>query len=218
MNFVSKKVKALRKTIKQKGLDLPLAFWTIRHGLRLGKNVNPEVMSKSLMQNEEFRPFERSWLKTIKLVLKWCRDNNVEITEYSFVDIGSGDGIVCCYVASKLQFKEFLGIELSPSLFHLSQINRHLFLRKFGDKSTKLNFVNMGLEDFVPSKKKTIYFCFNSVNSDIIENWIYKNIDLLKESKLFWSNDAYLRRSSQLWKFRKEFWADKLISIFHFDN
>jgi len=218
MIFASNKVRELHKSIRQKFLDFPFTFWAIRHGLRLGKNVNPKVVSESLMQNGEYRPFERSWLKTIKHILKWCRDNNVEISEHSFVDIGSGDGIVSCFVASKMRFKEVLGIELSSPLFQLSQVNRNLFLEKFGDKSTKLNFVNIGLEEFVPSTKKTIYFCFNSVNSDVIENWIHKNIGLLKGSKLIWSNDIYLRRSSQLWKYRKEFWFEKSISIFDFDN
>lgn len=139
-----------------------------------------------------YNAFATVWLKNIDKLIGILKKAKINLSEYSLIDIGSGNGISTIYFAEKYEFKEIMGIEIAKKLHIISIEN----LKKRNSKHSEKNHININfycenVEDFKIKKEKYILFMFNSLQWKAFKNFIEKNLESLKtnNSILLLAND-----------------------------
>ena len=130
-----------------------------------------------------FNIFETVWLKNIDRIMSFIENKEISTRDYTFIDIGSGNGIACFYFALKFQFKKFIGLEICKDLHKQSLYFLEIFSKKMKFEKNKINLICTNILDYKLQDKKYLLFLFNSVNFEILELFIQKNIDYLKKNK-----------------------------------
>lgn len=113
--------------------------------------------------------YEASTLPKIQRVLKHL---GVNLSEYSFIDVGSGKGLVVIE-AAKHPFNEVIGLEISPHAHKIAEVN----IRAASKRTTlrapiKLNNVN-ALDYAFPAAKQVIYL-YNPFDEPILSELLNK--------------------------------------------
>tara|TARA_Y100000389_G_C17467626_1_gene527040 strand:+ start:5246 stop:5884 length:639 start_codon:yes stop_codon:yes gene_type:complete len=121
--------------------------------------------------------------------------------DYTFIDIGCGEGKVLDYVYSKKLYKNHIGIELETKMYNIATKN-------LSDKKIQIHNIDAGLYDFknVPT---VIYmneplYCIDRINSYLTyEKWFrkFKKIDNIYIIYLTASTGKYLLDSKAIEKY-----------------
>jgi len=90
----------------------------------------------------------------------------VDLSEYVFVDFGSGKGRVLL-MASEFPFQHVLGIELSPELHIIAEQNIGSF-RSHHQQCNMVNSINQDATQFEFPEKPLILYFFNPFSADIL--------------------------------------------------
>ena len=121
--------------------------------------------------------------------------------DYTFIDIGCGEGKVLEYVYSKKLYKNYIGIELETEIYNISTKN-------LSDKKIQMYNIDAGLYDFknVPTiiyMNEPFYF-ISRVNSYVTyEKWFrkFKKLDNIYIIYLTGSLNNYLLDSKAIEKY-----------------
>ena len=124
------------------------------------------------------------WLLNIKRLIKMA---SIDCREYSFIDVGCGNGIALCYANKKFLFKDFEGFDFETSSVEIAKSN----LKKINPSSvvTIGDAANFKLQD-----KCYFVYMFNPFDQEVMSLFIKNNIDTLKKhhSIIAYANDKYL--------------------------
>lgn len=103
------------------------------------------------------------------------------ISEYQFIDVGSGKGKMLFYNAIKNRpFKSYLGIEIDTDLHNAAEKN----LKNINIKLEKeISFVNENALEYKFNNEPKILFFFRPVNAELYRQIILNNKDSIKNSK-----------------------------------
>ena len=105
-------------------------------------------------------------------ILKKVKEYESNITKGAFLDYGSGKGF-SLYKAYQFGFKEVIGVEFAPKLYHISLNN----LKKLGVKNFKVYLEDAS--NFSPPKNTSLIFFYNPFNEEIMQK-VYKKIIKVK--------------------------------------
>ncbi len=122
-------------------------------------------------------PYEAMKSKNFYLVMNSL---NIEWSNYSFIDVGSGKGKVLL-LASKYPFQRIIGVELSRTLVEKAKEN----ISNFRPKSSflkRITLINKDIIDYNPTKENVIFFLYNPFNAEIMTSFV-KKIELLVKSQ-----------------------------------
>lgn len=98
------------QNLGEKNLDQRMGFHS--SGIHMPNDIHEEYQGKTI----EYEP------SPIAHVCTLLSDLDIPYSRFSFVDIGSGEGRLLCAV-SGFQFRQVVGIELSPSLHKVAMLN-----------------------------------------------------------------------------------------------
>jgi 16S rRNA G966 N2-methylase RsmD len=104
-----------------------------------------------------------------------------DMSEYNFVDIGSGKGKVLfnCLIKNA-KYKSYLGIEIDPKYHNIALEN----LQNINIEIEKeINFLNMDALEYVCVAEPTIYFINRPFSTACYQIFLEKNMDLFLNNK-----------------------------------
>lgn len=167
-------------------------FFCKRFGLQKIKYSRRKVRLALSHENElRDKPFDRSWLYTLDTSINKL-STFADLSNYSLIDIGSGDGLICIYVSCRFSFDRVIGIEKDEKLFELSSRNRISFLDVVPEHAKSISFQNIDFFSYQTADSPSVYFAFNPVSSKLMLRWIERQSNLLKDSYMIWTNDKVL--------------------------
>ena len=117
-----------------------------------------------------YQPSALHWLDTINEYF----EKNINIENYSFVDVGSGKGKVIFYNLIKLQkYKNYIGIEIDQK-YHDIAVNN---LKTINIQINKeVEFVNDDARNFDYSRSNSIYYFFFPFSLEIFKEIMNNNL------------------------------------------
>ncbi len=112
----------------------------------------------------------------------------------SFLDLGSGKGKSCLYVAQSFGFKKILGIEFSAQLIEIAMANKSRL------KTQNVDFVLADAAQYKMLPTPTIVHMYNPFDAEILEAFLTNNMEHFRShgSVIAYVND---RNRSSLSKF-----------------
>lgn len=118
----------------------------------------------------------------------------VDPTFQNFLDLGSGKGKSCNYVAWSFGFKNIVGIEFSAQLIEIAEINN----KKLNTKNVTYILADAARYKIAPAP--TIVYMYNPFDASILENFLSNNMEHFRThgSVIAYVND---RHRSSLTKF-----------------
>tara|TARA_A100001035_G_scaffold277680_1_gene274984 strand:+ start:515 stop:1141 length:627 start_codon:yes stop_codon:yes gene_type:complete len=138
--------------------------------------------------NLDSTAFQVVWFKNIDRLIKML-PSNIDFSEYSLLDVGSGSGISTLYFLENYQFKSYFGFDKSKYLICNAKKNKEIF---FKDKnvSLKIEFEICDATNF-KIKEKSIVFMFNPFGLKTMKKFFFNNLNFLKKSSsyLLYAND-----------------------------
>lgn len=201
----------LKKSYRNLENSIRIYFFCKKWGLQKIKYSRRKVRLSLNSENElRDKPFDRSWLYTLDTSINKL-NTFVDLSKYSLVDIGSGDGLICIYVSCRFSFDRVIGIEKDEKLFQLSSRNRINFFNVFPERAKSISFQNIDFFSYQTTNSPSIYFAFNPVSSKLMLRWIEQQSNRLRHSYMIWTNDKVLTNQdffSNLTIFRnpKNYW------------
>ena len=151
-------------------------------GLNNIKNIKGTI-NREDWELTGFNIFQTVWLNNIDRIMYFIKKKKINTNDYTLIDMGSGNGIACIYFAFKFKFRKIIGLEICKDLHKQSLSFLEIFSRKMNFDITKINFIRTNMLDYKLDDKKYFLFFFNSVNFEILELFIKKNINCLKKNK-----------------------------------
>jgi hypothetical protein len=127
--------------------------------------------SSILKGSSGYQPTATHWLDTINEYFA----QNINMSEYSFVDVGSGKGKVIFYNLSKNQnYKEYAGIEADKEYHEIASKNLETTNLVFDQP---VFFINIDAREYDYVANNTIYYFFFPFDAEVFNEIINKNLD-----------------------------------------
>ena len=155
------------------------------HPTPLAPDGSGECMPGSIDNGNRFpgsMGLQNSPLKILDMVNNFMKD--IEgIEEYTFLDIGSGNGKTILHqLISNAPYKKYVGVEIDDqfndiALNNLKTINIEI------DK--EVNFINSDINDYHFSEEKCVYYFYYPLLPEIFNKLILDKWEILSKSKSF---------------------------------
>jgi SAM-dependent methyltransferase len=182
------------ETIKKRRLDY---FKTKNFDKKYGIDTN-NTITKAIDNIGNYRPYAKKpeWMPyeyngymgvcffELEIINNFLKNNFTDLSKYTFVDVGCGKGKVLFYnLIKKLQYKKQIGIEIDNEIFNIANAN----LKKF-EKNSKIYLINKDVLEYKHEDEPTVYFLFQTFNSEIYKIWIEKNKSVFLKNKTIFIN------------------------------
>lgn len=151
------------------------------------------VSAKELDIDENMRvdasPFMVVWLRNIEILFNLL-PKDIDLTEYSLIDIGCGSGISTAFIYANYNLKSTRGFDFSKSLIEAALINKAMIEKSVRASSTISFEINDATSFSVPNEK-VILFLFNPFGWATMSVFIQNNIETLRRngSYMLYAND-----------------------------
>lgn len=124
-----------------------------------------------------FQNFPMVCLETINEEIEKIAD----MSEYKFIDIGSGKGkVLFNNLIKNAKYKSYVGIEIDPEYYNVSLEN----LQNTNIQITKeISFLNIDAMEYECINEPTVYFLNRPFSIDYNNKWLEKNLEVLLNNK-----------------------------------
>jgi SAM-dependent methyltransferase len=104
-----------------------------------------------------------------------------DMSEYKFVDIGSGKGkVLFNNLIKNAKYKSYVGVEIDPDYYNVSLEN----LQNTNIEITKeITFLNLDAMEYECVSEPTVYFLNRPFSNIYYNAWLDKNLDLFLSNK-----------------------------------
>jgi SAM-dependent methyltransferase len=138
--------------------------------------------SKSLPHAKAYEPFSATILR---LFLREIEKTGIAFT--NFIDIGSGKGKTCIYVAKVSHFRTVIGVEFSQPLIDIAEAN------KTRCKLSNVTFLNTDATEYKLPNANNVVFLFNPFDEIAFRKFISNNMGhfIERQSVIVYANDEY---------------------------
>lgn len=108
-----------------------------------------------------------------------------------FIDLGSGKGKACFYVAAKYRFEKIIGVEFSGPLVEAANANARNFTKK--SRSDNIRFINKDAAAFSLPIGNNLIFLFNPFGERILQQFLDNNAQRFRQSSsvIAYANDKH---------------------------
>jgi SAM-dependent methyltransferase len=144
-------------------------------------------------------------------------DLKVNISDYNFVDIGSGKGKAIFYnIIKKSGYKKYTGIEIDSEYNDIAISN----LESFKDEKNNIEFFCMNALEYIPENTKCIYLFFQPFDKNTYQEFIEKNKESLLNNLTFivnvapYDNGNIKNNEDEIFKDFKKVFCLEYISIY----
>jgi 16S rRNA G966 N2-methylase RsmD len=117
-----------------------------------------------------------AWFTNIDRALNIIRTYH-DLSQYNFIDIGSGEGIIIGYCEINYPFKKLYGVEIDYQKFILARKN----MLKLNIHENRVNFENQNAIKYLLPNENNILFLFNPFDDSILKKFLNNNIDIIKK-------------------------------------
>jgi SAM-dependent methyltransferase len=167
-------------------------FWVQQHCL-VGLNaVSLSDLDVDASEVTDSSPFTVVWLRNIDRLFKLLPEE-VELSEYSLVDVGCGSGISTSYIHKNYSFKKVIGFDFSSNLIDQGFLNKNIL---YGQDQTgnSLDFQLANATTFCIPEGKVILFLFNPFGWKTMKLFIENNLVALRRtgSLMLYANDLFI--------------------------
>lgn len=175
-----------------------LKFYIFKHKLITNDYLHPQEtdFNVSLENANQNNPAP---LLILERNINFLKKNNFFDDTFSFIDIGSGCGILIHYVLNNLDyFCNYYGIEFEKNFFEISKKN----LISYKHKNMNLHYKDA--RNFLLEEKKYLIYLYNPFKFDILKIFLsnnYENI-IKNKSTIIYHNDIHIEDIKKEFKFR----------------
>lgn len=99
-----------------------------------------------------------------------ARRTGASLSEYSFVDIGSGKGLVVM-LAARLPFRTVHGVEMAPELHRIAEANVRAFIRK-EPRAAPITLACMDALQFALPSGKLVVYLYNPFDEELTARFV----------------------------------------------
>jgi SAM-dependent methyltransferase len=143
--------------------------WDWRHGTETAQKVEPahfETASPSLSHAQAYEAItDRSFGRMIRALPLGRGPGRLPLDRCTFIDLGSGKG-KALFLASRLPFRQLIGLELSPRLHRIAERNARRFCRGAADGRFCLRCGDAASFRFPPDP--TVLFLYNPFQAPVM--------------------------------------------------
>lgn len=167
--------------------DLYNHEWIIQNNM-LGDEIVPVgELDVCKDQKIDANSYMTVWLQNIDRLFN-ILPSNIDLTQYSLVDVGCGSGISTIYIRNNYPLKYVCGFDFSFNLIRIAKLNKEKIERN------DLEFFVSNAKETHLSYGKTILFLFNPFGIDTLRGFIDLNIDMLRHNNSFmlYANDIFV--------------------------
>lgn len=135
------------------------------------------------------------WFRNLNRLIDMV-DSREDLSDFSFLDLGSGDGLATLYAAENYPFRDFLGLEVDPELIPIARRNLEVLSSKmFLATGLKVSFLEGDAASFrIDESKRYFIFMFNPFGLSTLCSFYETNAAVLANNKsvLAYANDLHL--------------------------
>ena len=129
----------------------------------------------------------------------FCKKNNFFDDTFSFIDIGSGSGLLIHYISNNLDyFQSYYGIEFEKNFFEISKKNLISIVHK------DINLLYKDAGNFLLEDKKYLIYLYNPFKFDILKIFMQNNYENIVKNKsiIIYHNDIHIEELKKKFEFR----------------
>lgn len=132
--------------------------------------------------------YQGIWFDIIEKLVRAAERNGINLSDYTFVDVGSGMG-KACICASEFEFKKIRGFDFDKSLVEIAKQNLELVRKK---KKVEIEFFEADAAEIKLPLEPTFLFFYHPFDHIVMRQFLKNNIDLFEKHVVIgYSNDQY---------------------------
>lgn len=188
---------------KEKGRELILnliylKFYIFKHKLLTAEYEYPKItdFKVSLDKAHQNHPAP---LLILDRNINFCKKNNFFDNTFSFIDIGSGCGLLIHYVLNNLDyFQSYHGIEFEKNFYEISKKNLISY------KNKNINLIYNDARNLLLEDKKYLIYLYNPFKFDLLRCFFLNNYENIIKNKsvIIYHNDIFIKDIKKNFKFR----------------
>jgi hypothetical protein len=134
------------------------------------KLLEPEEMDIGKAEAKQAKRYQGSHVRILR---KAFRRLNIDFADYHFIDLGCGKGRAML-IASIFGVKKCIGIEISPTLQTICDLNINTFCRRTGADKKAFEVFKGNVLDFRVTTPNNLVYLFNPFNMNVVEGVVKK--------------------------------------------
>jgi 2-polyprenyl-3-methyl-5-hydroxy-6-metoxy-1,4-benzoquinol methylase len=129
------------------------------------------------------------WLKNIDRLLNLI-GRDINLGDYSLIDVGCGTGISTIYFANKANFKSVIGFDYSKELINIAKKNQTILSKT--NSNIECQFFVADANTHTLNEEPSILFLFNPFGENTLRTFLNNNYNNIKGSILLYANDLHI--------------------------
>jgi len=176
--------------------DSYTASWISSQGLKSGQSDAADVAQLPEPARVDSSPFEIVWLQSIDRLWRLIPDD-IDLTNYTLLDVGCGSGISTLYFFSCYQISAYLGFDFDERLIRTANENKRRLAAQYRETNA-VHFYVENATDYQVPRDPLLLFMFNPFGWDTMKKFIDKNLESLRETKslVLYANDVLIESLS----------------------
>lgn len=142
-------------------------FYFLKHRINLSKVMTPQELNIQDKYAHNYEPVSHYTFNRMMENTGFCWN------ESTFIDFGCGKG-AAILLATRYNFKRYIGVELSPLLVDECRSNIRKFL---GNRVVDCEIVNCNAADYLIGDDVNVFYFFNPFGTSVLKS-VLDNIDL----------------------------------------
>ena len=157
-------------------------WWISSNGFRGFETETRSLSASDDVRKGRYGNFQVVWLRNIDRLIGAVPEQ-LDISSYSFVDVGCGSGISAIYTSHFFHFESYCGFDFRDDFIEQSKQNLEIYNKKYG-REFHIDFFVANASDYrLPNSNAYFLFLYNPFNFSVAQSFFLNNMSVLSERK-----------------------------------